>query len=108
MDVITIATTAAITSLVSGLVGAVVATLIGIAKDKRRNDNASNQAMLDGMRALLWRELKNIHSEAVDAGGMDTEARKHLESVYDAYHGIGGNGTGTRLYEDAMSQPVLD
>ncbi|MBQ0161415.1 MAG: hypothetical protein KBT28_12440 [Bacteroidales bacterium] len=108
MDVLTIATTAAITSLVSGLVGAIVATAIGMAKDKRRNDNASNQALQDGMRALLWRELKNIHSDAIANGGMDTEERKHLESVYDAYHGIGGNGTGTRLYEDAMNQPMLD
>lgn len=108
MDVMQIACTAAITSLVSGLVGAIVATAIGMAKDKKRNDNASNQAMLDGMRALLWRELKNIHSDAIDRGGMDTEERKHLESVYEAYHGIGGNGTGTRLYQDSINQPLLD
>lgn len=108
MDVMTIAITAAVTSLVSGLVGAVVATAIGWAKDKRRRDSSSDYAMREGMRALLWRELKNLHSEAVSNGGMDTEERKHLDSVYSAYHGIGGNGTGTRLYNDAMALPVID
>lgn len=108
MDVTQIAVTAAVTSLVSGLVGAVVATLISMVKDKRRKDTSSDQAMKEGMRALLWRELKNLHSEAVNNGGMDTEERKHLDSVYSAYHGIGGNGTGTRLYNDAMALPVID
>lgn len=108
MDVTQIAITAAITSLVSGLVGALVATLIGMAKDKRRSDSASDQALRDGMRCLLWRELKNIHADAAAAGGMDIEERRHLEGVYNAYHGIGGNGTGTRLFEESMSLPVTD
>ena len=108
MDYFTLAVTAAITSLVSGIVGAVVATLVSMAKDKKRGHDDNNEAMREGMRALLWREIKNIHSEAIANGGMDTEERKHLDSVYKAYHGIGGNGTGTRLYEDAMNQPVLD
>lgn len=108
MDVMTVAATAAITALISGIVGALVATGVSAIKDKARNDSESDKAMRDGMRALLWRELKNIHSEATAGGGMDTEERKHLESVYLAYHGIGGNGTGTRLYDDAMSLPVLD
>jgi len=44
----------------------------------------------------------------MENGGLTVVDRKHLESVYAAYHGLGGNGTGTRLYEDAMRQPVLD
>lgn len=108
MDVLTVAATAAITALVSGIVGALVASGVGAAKDKHRNDSNSDKAMMEGMRALLWRELKNLHAEAAQKGGMDTEERKHLESVYSAYHGIDGNGTGTRLFEDAMNLPVLD
>lgn len=64
--------------------------------------------MQDGMRALLWRELKNIHAEAVAQEGLDVEDRRHLENVYSAYHAIGGNGTGTRLYEESMRLPLID
>ncbi len=68
----------------------------------------ADEAMRAGMRALLWRELQTIHSKAAAEGGMTISERRHLESVYGAYHGNGGNGTGTRLYEDAMEKPVLD
>lgn len=108
MDIVTVAVTACITSLIGAIVGAIVTTATGAAKKAKQGHDDTNDAMLKGMRAMLWRELKNIHSDAKDVGGMDTEMRKHLEDVYEAYHAIGGNGTGTRLYEDAMSLPVLD
>lgn len=85
-----------VSSLVGGLVSATFAWL------------KSRKAMDDGLRALLWREIKEIHSEAINRGGMSIDDRRHLESVYAAYHGRGGNGTGTRLFDEAMNQPVLD
>lgn len=56
----------------------------------------------------MWRELKDIHSNAVADGGMSISDRKHLEGVYGVYHGLKGNGTGTRLFEEAMELPVID
>ena len=109
------ATAVALTAAVSGVVGAVVSALVAALKtggrkaaERSHEERAADEAMRSGMRALLWRELKSIHEQAVDEGGMDTEQRRHLEGVYAAYHGLGGNGTGTRLYEDSMAQPVLD
>lgn len=107
MDYSAIAVTAAITSLVSGLVGALVATLIGMVKDRQREAGDVDKAILSGMRVLLWRELKNFHTQAVSNGGLTTEERKHLESVYESYHAMGGNGTGTRLFEEAMETKVM-
>lgn len=92
----------------SGVVGAIVATLVSLAKDKRRGVTEDARALKDGVRALLWRELKMLHAEAVSQGGMDIEQRRHLEGVYSAYHGLGGNGTGTRLYQEAMDMSVID
>ncbi len=105
----------ALTALVSGLVGAVVSGLVAALKsqgkkavEQNHEEKAAIEAMRAGLRALLWRELKNIHDEAMRNGGLTVEQRRHLESVYAAYHGLGGNGTGTRLYTDAMEQPVTD
>lgn len=108
MEITQIVITSALTTLVGAVVGALVASAISYFKSVKQGHDDTNDAIRDGMRALLWRELKNIHSEAAARGGMDTEERKHLESVYKAYHGIGGNGTGTRLYEDAMNKPLID
>ena len=94
----------ALTATVSSVVGAVVGALVTAIANKFK----SSKAFEAGMRALLWRELKNIHAESMENGGMSVEDRRHLENVYSAYHNIGGNGTGTRLCEEAMNTPVLD
>lgn len=98
----------ALTGCVSAIVGAVVGAVVAAIKAAGSNAITEDKAMQDGMRALLWRELKNIHSEAVEAGGMTVADRRHLENVYGAYHGIGGNGTGTRLYQDAMGTRIIE
>lgn len=100
--------TTALTASVSALVGALVAALVSRAGKAASQSAAEASGMQEGMRALLWRELRNIHSDAVQRGGMEVEERRHLENVYSAYHNIGGNGTGTRLYEESMHLPVLD
>ncbi len=102
-------------TLLAAVVSAAVSSLVAALKaggkkaiERTEADRALDEAMRAGMRALLWRELQLIHAHAGDNGGMTVAERRHLESVYQAYHGLGGNGTGTRLYEDAMRQPVLD
>lgn len=105
----------ALTAFVSGLVGAVVSGLVAALKsqgkkavERSEEERATDEAVKMGMRALLWRELKNIHEQTVKQHGLTVADRKHLEGVYAVYHGLGGNGTGTRLYTDAMNQPVID
>lgn len=104
----TIALTAAITTVVGGVVGAIVSSLVASVKTSAHKATDEDKAMRDGMRALLWREIKNIHAEAMRNGGLTIADRRHLERVYGAYHGgLEGNGTGTRLFEESMEKPVL-
>lgn len=107
--------TVAVTAIVSGLVGSVVSSVVAALKSQGKKaaersdaEKATDAAEKAGLRALLWRELKTIHEQAMEQGGLTVADRKHLEGVYAAYHGLGGNGTGTRLYTDAMEQPVID
>ena len=102
-------------TLLTAVISAVVSSLVAMLKaggrkaiERTEAEKASDEAMRAGMRALLWRELQVIHATAMDKGGLAVPERRHLESVYSAYHGLGGNGTGTRLFEDAMNMPVID
>ena len=102
-------------TLLTAVISAVVSSLVAMLKaggrkaiERTEAEKASDEAMRAGMRALLWRELQVIHANAMDKGGLTVAERRHLESVYSAYHGLGGNGTGTRLYNDAMSMSVID
>ncbi len=108
-------TSIAVTALISSAIGAVVSGIIAGARsvgkttiEQLEEEKAQQEAVRQALRALLWRELQVIHAQAVDRGGMTAAERRHLESVYGAYHALGGNGTGTRLYEDSLATPVLD
>lgn len=96
------------TALVSAVVGAVVATVISAMKAKAADHTDQSKAMREGMSALLWRELKNIHNAAIKHNGMTLEERRQLEYVYSAYSGLGYNGTGKRLFEESMKMPIID
>lgn len=96
-----------ITAIVSSLASALVASIVASSKSRIKKEKQTMLALTSGLRALLWRELNDIHKEAISDGGMTPDERHNLENVYDAYHTIGGNGTGTRIYEEAMKLPVL-
>lgn len=107
MDIVTVACTALITSVVGGLVSSGLSggrKLKAEMEERRKQDEAVNQAF----RALLWRELQTFHTLAMEQGGLTISQRRHLESVYQAYHDLGGNGTGTRLFEEAMNTRIID
>lgn len=104
-------TSTLLTAVISAAVSSLVAMLKAGGKkaiERTEAEKAADEAMRAGMRVLLWRELQTIHTHAMDQGSMSVSERRHLESVYQAYHGLGGNGTGTRLYNDAMSMSVID
>ncbi len=95
MDIVAIAVTALISTVVGAAVGAAVSSIKRAGQrhvDKTEAEKAEELAMKLGIRALLWRELKTIHADAVGNGGMDIEMRRHLEGVYSADHRPGGGG----------------
>lgn len=109
-----LALSTAITAGVSGIVAAVVSAVVAAiktqgkrARERDEREKAEQKAMHAGMCALLWRELKTCHELAEDQNGLTIAQRRHLQDVYSAYHSLGGNGTGTRLYSDAMGKPVI-
>lgn len=107
----TIAINAAVSAIISAAVSAIVSALRSQghkAQARSEADRAADEALKAGMRELLWSELKSIHERTMREGGLTVVDRKHLDAVYAAYHGLLGNGTGTRLYEDAMRLPVID
>lgn len=69
----------------------------------------TNDAQQDGIRTLLRNELVRLHRDLVEVQGWCTlEDKEYAERTYIAYHELGGNGTGTVLYEDIMALPIKD
>ena len=69
----------------------------------------TNDAQKDGIRTILRNELIVLHRGLAEEQGWCTLADKeYAERLYQAYHELGGNGTGTKLYEDVMKLPIRE
>lgn len=87
---------------IEAVFGAVIAALGGayrkIAK-RLKARQTEDEAIKDGLLAILHDRLYTECSRHIDAGQIDLTAMKNIEYIYKAYHALGGNGTGTELYE---------
>lgn len=72
-------------------------------KDAQEPQNAA-------LRELLGKELDKEHARLVAQWYASPAEKAAFERLYKAYHGLGGNGTRTALYEDVLqmnSYPTL-
>lgn len=89
--------------LLSACVGYLLAAVRGFAKRGSQHDKAMEQ----GMRVLLRQQLIDYHRDYVVSGhACPVCVKEQATSVYAAYHDLGGNGTGTKLYQEIMNAHV--
>lgn len=89
---------------VEALFGAIIAALTA----RYRNLVKKNKAIEDGVIALLHDRLYQACNHFIAKGYIDTSGLKNLEYLYKAYHALGGNGTGTELYNRAKALPIKE
>lgn len=63
-------------------------------------------AVKEGVKSLLHDRLYQACTHYVAQGWIDTESLHNLDYLYNAYHRLGGNGTGTNLYNRAKALPL--
>lgn len=64
-------------------------------------------AMQEGTRTMLRSRLVDLHERYVVSGaGCPDWVKREATQVYDAYHGMGGNGTGTHYYQEIIEAPI--
>jgi hypothetical protein len=71
-------------------------------------DDAERKAIKEGLLAILHDRLYQACQHYIDQGRIDTTGLKNIEYLYSSYHKLGGNGTGTELYNRAKSLPIHD
>ncbi|MCT6836137.1 MAG: hypothetical protein M3Z49_02980 [Bifidobacteriales bacterium] len=73
-----------------------------------KREAARDRAMETGLRTLLRAELLEIHAKYRPLGDIPLEVMEEADRVYQAYHSLGGNGTGTKIYEELKALPTVD
>ena len=94
---------AVIPMLLTGIGGA-----CGWLLKSHRKEEAKDQAMEAGLRTLLRAELLEIHAKYVPLGCIPLDVMEEADRVYQAYHSLGGNGAGTKIYEELKALPTVD
>lgn len=81
------------------------AKAVGEATKKAKSEH--DQAMEDGLRALLRQQLIDYHRDYVASGKpCPVRIKEQATAVHDAYAALGGNGTGTQLWHEIMEAHV--
>lgn len=94
---------AVIPMLLTGLGGA-----CGWLWKSHRKEEDRDKAIEAGLRTLLRAELREYHHRFCDLHEpLTVDLAEEVERVYIAYHDLGGNGTGTKLYEEIMALPTI-
>lgn len=68
--------------------------------------HAEDQALRDGMCSLLRNGIIDAYNRYSERGSIPIYALENVERLYDAYHGLSGNGTVTELMERLKELPT--
>ena len=66
------------------------------------------RAVKRGQIAILHNALFKECKFYLAQGSISTDALDNIIILYEAYHALGGNGTGTKLYKDVLALPVKE
>lgn len=88
-------------------VPAILGALAGWLYSYTRRTRAELKALNNGVMTLLRSRLVDIHEDYVVAGiPCPDTIKREADQVYEAYHGLGGNGIGTHYYQEIINAPV--
>lgn len=68
---------------------------------------AETEALKAGMKSLLRRQILADCKEAMMDGYCDETVRDTITAMYEAYHGLGGNGSVTDAYNSMRQLPLV-
>lgn len=71
-------------------------------KEQEEERKAIKAGLLDILHDRLYAEC----SRYIAQGSIDTDGLRNLEYLYRSYHALGGNGTGTELYNRAKALQI--
>jgi hypothetical protein len=86
----------------------VVISLIGYLIKKIKSWTKEQDEVKGGVLAILHDRLFQAGRFFCNQGYISFEEIKNIEYLYKSYHALGGNGTGTEIFERIKSLPIKD
>ena len=86
---------AIIVAVVTPILSAITGYVTFMVKNKKQGETLETKAMI----ILLKRELKEQYQNLTSKQAITIEELEEFDEVYEVYHALGGNGTGTKMHE---------
>lgn len=99
MDLITDTYLTILPIVTTALMGYIVWLLQEQQKGKKI-EYRKREANSNGTKLILLYMLQRLHTEYMYQGYVTYEQQTRFKEIYDAYHDLGGNDYGTRMWED--------
>ena len=80
----------------------VLGYIVWLLKQQKKSRDANSK----GTMLLLRVQLIEYHAKYTRIGEIPSYAYQNFCEMYDAYHALGGNGTGTEIHERVMALPI--
>ena len=90
--------------------GAVLAGLTGALRwiyARTKREFADQKNIKAGVLALLHSELRRVCKYHISNREITIDELDNVKYLYESYHALGGNGTGTELYTRCKSLPIM-
>lgn len=84
----------------------VLVALIEARATRERKRAKGQNAMVDGVQALLRDRIIQAHNHYAEKGHIPVYGMENVLAMYKAYHELGGNGTVTKLVDDLRELPT--
>ena len=80
--------------------------LLGLGYKQVSRKVRRQEQMRDGILAILHDRLYQLCQYYLHQGSVSAASLKNIEYLYQSYHALGGNGTGTELYNRVKQLPI--
>lgn len=93
-------------SILMLVLSTVVGWLLCDIRSKYKQAKNENNAIEKGLRSLLKLEIIQIYNGYKDECDVPADINSLMAELYENYHNLGGNGTGTRMFEIINKKPI--
>ncbi len=72
-----------------------------------REEKVRNTAIENGVRDILRMQILDTYERCKVAGTITVSRKDAIDSAYNSYHALGGNGTITQVHNELMGMPIV-
>ncbi|WP_317303909.1 hypothetical protein [Allisonella histaminiformans] len=94
-----------IDSIMADCIYAILCMAVGYLWNKLKYYDNKQKNTDEGLKALLKDRLISIYTDAKKQKYITFDQMDRADMIYKAYHGLGGNGTGTAIIAELREMP---